>query len=569
MAESAAQKLGRSNSISQASENSQTAQDFINSQLQLEADAREVLPYQFDTCSRPLGPLRQKLWSCLTCNPPPTDPNETYTPAGVCYSCHVSCHGDHTLVELFAKRNFVCDCGTTRIQSDHPCSLRINEETGLKGDVRGASPEPTNHYDHNYRNRFCGCGQDYDAYEEKGTMFQCLGLGTVEDGGCGEDWWHPECIVGLPRDWYKKDGKASGDKDSSTPGQKNQDVADANDTNAAESRDQAPSETNGQGTNQENGHKADVEIEDEPPTPPGFPHEDDFEHFICYKCVEAFPWIKRYAGTDGFLQPVYHKPSSPNTTCGADDAKTDVPTTVALTSSEVVPEQDSKKRKADEEEEEEEEASTEAAKRQRHSQESEVETEESVSKPVGDASCYYNKLPPAPTGQLSLFVSATFRERLCHCRTCFPLLTPHAYLLEEEDVYEPPLSSASSAAGDDANAAARGGSVGSRSLLDKGEAALSNVDRVRAIEGVMVYNHLKDKVKDFLKPFAESGTPVGAEDIKRYFEGLRGDAEGIMAARGDAAAEGGGGGSTDGKGGDGGGEGGEGAGGGRREQSGY
>ncbi|KAK8151176.1 hypothetical protein BKA80DRAFT_212205 [Phyllosticta citrichinensis] len=524
MAESAAQKLGRSNSISQASENSQTAQDFINSQIQLEADAREVLPYQFDTCSRPLGPLRQKLWSCLTCNPPPTDPNEAYTPAGVCYSCHVSCHGDHTLVELFAKRNFVCDCGTTRIQSDHPCSLRINEETGLKGDVRGASPEPTNHYDHNYRNRFCGCGQDYNAYEEKGTMFQCLGLGTVEDGGCGEDWWHPECIVGLPRDWYTKDGKAK------------------------------------------NEHKADVEIEDEPPTPPGFPHEDDFEHFICYKCVEAFPWIKRYAGTDGFLQPVYHKPSSPNTTCGADDAEADVPTTVAPTSSEDVLEQDSKKRKAYDEDDE--EASSEAAKRQRHSQEPGAETEENVSKPVGDASCYSNTLPPAPTGELSLFVSATFRERLCHCRTCFPLLTPHAYLLEEEDVYEPPLSSASSAAGDDANAAARGGSVGSRSLLDKGEAALSNVDRVRAIEGVMVYNHLKDKVKDFLKPFAESGTPVGAEDIKRYFEGLRGDAEGIMAARGDAAAEGGGGGSTDGKGGDGGGQGGEGAGGGRREQSG-
>ena len=30
-------------------------------------------------------------------------------------------------------------------------------------------------------------------------MFQCLGLGTVEEGGCGEDWWHPECLLGLPR----------------------------------------------------------------------------------------------------------------------------------------------------------------------------------------------------------------------------------------------------------------------------------------------------------------------------------------------------------------------------------
>ena len=46
----------------------------------------------------------------------------------------------------------------------------------------------------------------------------------------------------------------------------------------------------------------------------------------------------------------------------------------------------------------------------------------------------------------------------------------------------------------------------------------------------MVYNHLKDKVKSFLQPFAESGQAVGAEDIKAYFEKLRGDEEGIQAA---------------------------------------
>ena len=46
----------------------------------------------------------------------------------------------------------------------------------------------------------------------------------------------------------------------------------------------------------------------------------------------------------------------------------------------------------------------------------------------------------------------------------------------------------------------------------------------------MVYNHLKDKVKSFLQPFAESGQAVGAEDIKAYFEKLRGDEQGIHAA---------------------------------------
>lgn len=85
----------------------------------------------------------------------------------------------------------------------------------------------------------------------------------------------------------------------------------------------------------------------------------------------------------------------------------------------------------------------------------------------------------------------------------------------------------------------------------------------------MAYNHLKDKVKSFLQPFAESGTPVGAEDIKAYFEKLRGDDQAIKAASGGAAAVAGR--STD----DGGGGGGDGSGGGsgaegdgRREQSG-
>ena len=47
----------------------------------------------------------------------------------------------------------------------------------------------------------------------------------------------------------------------------------------------------------------------------------------------------------------------------------------------------------------------------------------------------------------------------------------------------------------------------------------------------MVYNHLKDKVKSFLQPFAESGQAVGAEDIKAYFEKLRGDEQAMKSAQ--------------------------------------
>lgn len=85
--------------------------------------------------------------------------------------------------------------------------LRTDPQTGAKG-VRDDQPAAQNTYNHNFQNRFCGCGESYDSDREKGTMFQCLGLGTVDDGGCGEDWWHPECLVGLSRDWYMQKTEA-------------------------------------------------------------------------------------------------------------------------------------------------------------------------------------------------------------------------------------------------------------------------------------------------------------------------------------------------------------------------
>ena len=98
-------------------------------------------------------------------------------------------------------------------------------------------------------------------------MFQCLGLSGEEDGGCGEDWWHPECVVGLGRDWTRAQAQTKSERNAEIDGP---DDADA-----------------------------------DHPLPPGFPDEDSFDTFICYKCVDANPWIKQYAGTAGFLPPVY------------------------------------------------------------------------------------------------------------------------------------------------------------------------------------------------------------------------------------------------------------------------
>ncbi|KAJ5153478.1 uncharacterized protein N7482_009956 [Penicillium canariense] len=516
------------------SQNSQTAKEFIESQIRLEADAREVLPYSFDSCTHDLGPLRQNLFACLTCNPPPASPDDEYTPAAVCYSCSIACHGEHTLVELFNKRNFVCDCGTTRMPPTSLCTLREDHKTGRKG-VHSQEAAPGNNYNHNFRNQFCGCDEKYDPHQEKGTMFQCLGLGTVETGGCGEDWWHPECLIGLPRDWYKN----SPDKKQLALG--GGDGADAG--------------------------VGDVGEDEETPLPPGFPAEQDFEQLICFKCIESNPWLKKYAGTPGFLPPVYQdgglkKKEEEEEEEGEKQVKMEQTPAAAKEQLDA-----SKKRKADDEEPSLDEPSTKRTKEDdtptKDAQPSELATIDEEPSTIHTTTATtatttttepskpkHASLPKSsPAASFSLFLLENFHDRLCRCAECFPKLAPFPQLREEEDTYEPPLSDDG-----EGNGVA---STGTGSLLERGEAALSNVDRVRAIEGAMVYNHLRDKVKDFLKPFAESGQMVSAEDVKEYFEKLRGDEQGIKDAAGQASTMGDGGGGGDAEGNS------------RREQNGY
>ncbi|MCJ1281334.1 hypothetical protein MMC26_000653 [Xylographa opegraphella] len=480
------------------SNESQTASEFIDSQLRLEADAREALPYSFEHCTYPLGPLRQSLFSCLTCNPPPASVSDPYTPAGVCYACSIACHGEHILVELFNKRNFTCDCGTTRLPATAPCTLRIDPRTGTKGPVHSQSPAPGNNYNQNFRNRFCGCGELYDPVKQEGTMYQCLGLATEVEGGCDEDWWHPECLLGLPRDWHTLGHKVTHIEKKTASGQSLEESLES-------------------------------DTDKNHPIPPGFPDEDQIEAIICYKCIATSPWVKRYVNSEGFKSLRHanggqHKNHSLPIKAGAGaGAGADFTSTV----SEVKVEERSevmavsKKRKADDNDLVSGSSSPKKVKN---------EVNDTIAEPTEPSTCRSAILPPPPPGYISLVAcDEDFRSRLCRCPNCYPSLSKYPQLLEEEEIYEPPLS-------EDGENAEGGGSVGTGSLLDRGEAALSNVDRVRAIEGVMVYNHLKDKVKSFLQPFAESGQAVGAEDIKAYFEKLRGDAEAIRAAGGAALA---------------------------------
>ncbi|CAK7268746.1 hypothetical protein SEPCBS119000_003220 [Sporothrix epigloea] len=520
---------------SQASDGSHTAMDFIRSQMQLEADAREVLPYSIEHCTKPLGRLRQAVFACLTCNPAPSTNkslDHSENAAGVCYACSVQCHGDHNLVELFSKRNFTCDCGTKRFPSKSPCCLRLNPDTNSKG-VHSEAPDLGNKYNQNFYNRFCGCAVEYDPFKQEGTMFQCLGLGSTESGGCGEDWWHPGCVVGVGRKWFEdKKGKAKSVAEHVRKAEE-PDAIDAPDSLPTISEDAEEGSQSGAGYDKLGkdgcaGNAEEPEAE-ELPMPPGFPREEDFEGFICYKCVDAHPWIKQYAGSPGFLPAVIHRAETEQTPATA----TELPQSV------------SKKRKATED-------AMGDSKRVRPGEilqkidgpRDALELEASDGQPAptikspltaAPADCKREALPSPPPGRFSLFFTEGFREKLCRCSKCFPLLIPHPQLLEEEETYEPPISEGSES--EDAGDGGGSGSHKSGSLYERGESALRNVDRVRAIEGLMAYNHLKDKLKPFFQQFAESGNAISAEDIKSYFAKLRGDEQAIREA-GEAAGSG-------------------------------
>lgn len=333
-------------------------------------------------------------------------------------------------------------------------------------------------------------------------MYQCLGLGTHETGGCGEDWYHPGCLVGMGPNWYEKQTKQpkqSGNTKDGTLAPISEDPTTQDDIDQQIIGDQE-------------------DDDDDPPLPDGFPAEDAFDHFLCYKCVEAYPWIKRYAGTPGFLPAVFLRKEQE----------------VSL----------SRKRKL------EDDGSGEDSERSKRVKDGSEETEAVLPAPgssdvdpqlkeevkkdevekgeVPDvAECKLSSLPPAPTGQFSMFMTTDFRDHFCRCASCFPNLKPHPQLLEEEEAYEPPLSDGESE---------HNSTHGSGSLYERGESALKNVDRVRAIEGVMAYNHLKERLKPFFQQFAESGQAIGAEDIKEYFAKLRGDEQAIKDA-GEAAKE--------------------------------
>jgi len=104
-------------------------------------------------------------------------------------------------------------------------------------------------------------------------------------------------------------------------------------------------------------------------------------------------------------------------------------------------------------------------------------------------------------GEGDIFLSHGWQERFCRCAKCDSDLEPERYLLEEQELYEPPEDPDSTA-----------------SLEELGMRALGNLPREKALDGIRAYNDMRDDLLSYLRPFAAEGRVVSEVDMKQFFE---------------------------------------------------
>ncbi|KAF9914248.1 hypothetical protein BX616_008657 [Lobosporangium transversale] len=435
-----------------------TVSEYIAEQERLEKEARELFPKKFDICSNSMGYIRQPVYSCLTCNP------NSGEEAGFCYSCSISCHGNHNLVELFTKRGFRCDCGTEKFKTIK-CKLDPKPAESIN---------ELNKYNHNYLGKFCWCDIQYDPLKEESTMLQCVVC---------EDWFHDTCIGITPHNDDFDDficrtctrahpflrryaqhplfmiglSEKNGDPKSVT-------MIDCS-KNSGDAKGKATDKNGGQSTKAAEDEIISITDED---TTNKIPETNINTTIVSAITTTTTPATSTTtttlteiieSGTKG--SNVVNHAKRPHDTTQEENTKNGKDT---------------------------EETELSQNKRQK------LDTE----------ACKLHQQPSDayPDQEMNLFATEGWRDILCQCTACMTLYTKEdvPFILGEEAIYEDE---------DDEEA--------DTSMLESGMKKLSEMDRVQVMDGMLAYRKMRDEIRNFLAPFSEQGKVVTADDIQAFF----------------------------------------------------
>ncbi|KAG0291711.1 hypothetical protein BGZ96_004920 [Linnemannia gamsii] len=430
-----------------------TVSEYIAEQERLEQEARELFPKKFDMCSNSAGYVRQPVYSCLTCNPNPSEE------AGFCYSCSISCHGDHNLVELFTKRAFRCDCGTEKFK---------NVKCTLDTKPAGAVNE-LNQYNHNFLGRFCWCNIQYDPHKEESTMLQCV---------ICEDWFHDSCIGITPH------GDDFDDFICRTCTRDHPFL-----------RRYAHHPSFMIGLSEKGGGPKSVVMVDSSKAAANTKDalvREDVNTESSDSLVDVVSTEEKTSVTTTATTTASVMTSSTTTESSTTKVVATMDTVVESQKEKVTQGKRSLESVANNNNDDEEKDLNKRIKL-----DSDVKFE--------GATCKLDQQPTDPylDQEANLFATEGWRDLLCQCASCLTMYTKEgiaSFILGEEAVYE---------ADDDDEAES--------STLESGMKKLGEMDRVQMMDGVMAYNRMRDEVRAFLEPYSQEGKVVTESDIHAFF----------------------------------------------------
>jgi hypothetical protein len=93
---------------------------------------------------------------------------------------------EHTLVELWNRRAFRCDCPTTAMQPEPSASSGASKRRRCAlnpPQIQPADVNENNAYNRNFQGDFCRCGRKYDPLKETEGMLFCSGCQVRKSAG--------------------------------------------------------------------------------------------------------------------------------------------------------------------------------------------------------------------------------------------------------------------------------------------------------------------------------------------------------------------------------------------------